>query len=334
MIATLTLNPSLDRTVVVGSLRRGAVNRANLVSYQPSGKGVNVARALHANGIETKAVLPVGGVHGARLLELLEDEGVAAVAVPIGGDIRVNLSIVEPGGMVTKLNEPGPALRSSEIDALFSAAEELASSVSWFVVSGSLPGGVPETIYHDLVVALSKAGAQVALDTSGASLASGVRAGPDLVKPNLYELGEVTGRGPRTGGLRTIGDALDASRSLVDLGCRSVLASLGADGALLVEQGAAFHGEAQVPRVKSAVGAGDALLAGFLAGGGRGASSLREGLAWAGAACGEPGSDMRRVSAEDRAAVRAHGELPTFRRLGRREPAPSPRAESSQDWPL
>lgn len=325
----MTLNPSLDRTVFIEGLRRGAVNRANGASYQPSGKGVNVARALHANDIETVAVLPVGGMHGACLIELLQGEGVATVAVPIGGDIRVNLSIVEPGGTVTKLNEPGPALRPSEIDALLSAAEELASSVSWFVVSGSLPGGVPETIYHDLVVALSKAGAQVALDTSGAALASGVRAGPDLVKPNLYELGEVTGRGPRTGGLRTIGDALGASRRLVDLGCRSVLASLGADGALLVGQGAAFHGEALVTRVKSAVGAGDALLAGFLAGGGKGHGSLSEGLAWAGAACRERGSDMRRVSVEDRAVVVVHGGIAAARGLYEGHPSPTPIDEAA-----
>ena len=110
MIVTLTPNPSLDRTVEIDELRRGEVQRATGGRVDPGGKGVNVSRALAANDIATVAVLPSGGPEGAQLAALLAPFGVQTVPVPIGGTVRSNITVAEPDGTTTKLNEAGPEL--------------------------------------------------------------------------------------------------------------------------------------------------------------------------------------------------------------------------------
>ena len=110
MILTITMNPSVDRTIVVDELRRGEVLRATAVRVDPGGKGINVARALAANGVKTRAVVAVGGAEGEHLTSLLGLAGVDLVPVPIAGSTRSNITVVEPDGTTTKLNEPGAHL--------------------------------------------------------------------------------------------------------------------------------------------------------------------------------------------------------------------------------
>src|SRR5690348_17559732 len=117
MIITLTLNPSLDRTVELGELVRGQMLRATASHVDPGGKGVNVSRALLANGVASRAVLPCGGEDGRQLVALLQAEGVDLVAVPIAGLTRSNTTLAEPDGTVTKVNDPAPTLSPSEPDA-------------------------------------------------------------------------------------------------------------------------------------------------------------------------------------------------------------------------
>ena len=117
MIVTLTPNPSVDRTIEVDALHRGAVLRARATRVDPGGKGVNVSRALAANGRETRAVLPAGGWEGEQLAALLAPSDVPVVVVPVAGSVRANVSVVEPDGTVTKLNEPGPRLSAEEVEA-------------------------------------------------------------------------------------------------------------------------------------------------------------------------------------------------------------------------
>ena len=122
MIVTVTPNPSLDRTLHLRRLEPGAVNRATATMTEPSGKGVNVALALHGVGVEVRAVLPVGGSVGREIRLTLEQLGLDVVGVPIAGDVRSNVSLVEADGRSTKVNEPGPALSDDEVDALCAAA--------------------------------------------------------------------------------------------------------------------------------------------------------------------------------------------------------------------
>jgi 1-phosphofructokinase len=199
---------------------------------------------------------------------------------------------------VTKLNELGPRLSPEEVEALTAATVAAAAEAEWLACTGSLPPGAPIDFYASVVERLGAASVRVAVDSSGAPLVAALEAGPDLVKPNREELSEATGLP-----VATLGDVVTAAEQLRARGARTVLASLGADGAVLVEAGRATYGHARVERPRSAVGAGDAMLAGFLAGGGSGPEALTEALAWGAAAASLPGSRMPTPDDLDHAAV-------------------------------
>ncbi|WP_248960225.1 1-phosphofructokinase [Sphaerisporangium perillae] len=306
MILTLTLNPSLDRTIEIATLTRGAVIRAATARLDPGGKGVNVCRALLANQVRSCAVVPFGGAEGDQLVSLLSQEGIQMITVPVAGATRSNVALAEPDGTVTKINEPGTALSAAELDAVADAVLSAAESADWVVASGSLPPEVPVDMYARLCRRFTRAGINVAVDTSGPALVSAVASAPALVKPNRHELAEATGAV-----IASLGDAMDAAGKLRAMGARSVLASLGPDGALLVEDGGAWHGECPVSEPRSTVGAGDAMLAGFLAAGARGEAALVEALAWASAAVALPGSRMPSPADIRRDLVRVHEPDPT-----------------------
>jgi 1-phosphofructokinase len=295
MIVTVTPNPSLDRTLEVEALHRGEVVRAYADRSDPGGKGVNVSRALVANGHPSRAVLPLGGADGELLASLLEGLGIEVAAVPIADAIRSNVTVVEPDGTVTKLNAPGPQLSAGEVEALLERAVAATDGAGWVVGSGSLAPGTPDDLYARLAAAVRPVGVRVAVDTSGPALESVLSAGPDVLKPNEEELSEATGVIPET-----LGDVVVAANELRAKGVGTVLVSLGPSGAVLVTDGQAFHAESGVIVPRSTVGAGDALLAGFLAAGGEGPEALAEGVAWGAAACVLPGTagpgpgDLRR----------------------------------------
>jgi 1-phosphofructokinase len=300
MIITVTLNPSLDRTIEVAELTRGAMVRATATRLDPGGKGVNVARALAAHQIPTCAVVPLGGAEGAQLTELLEHEGINVCAVPVPGSTRSNVSLVEPDGTVTKINEPGQVLTDADLDEIVDAVLSVADGADWVVACGSLPPGVPDGFYARLGRLLP---ARFAVDTSGPALAAAVTSAPALVKPNRVELAELVGSP-----IDTVADAVRAASAVRAAGVSAVLASLGADGAVLVDGQGVRYGDAPVDRRRSAVGAGDAMLAGYLAAGVTGADPLVEALSWGAAAVRFPGSRMPGPADVDRSSVRVHAE--------------------------
>lgn len=288
MIVTLTPNPSVDRAVVIDALHRGEVHRATSSRVDPGGKGVNVSRALSAQGCATLAVLPVGGPEGHLLEELLDAAGVARRSVPVAGSARMNISVLEPDGTTTKLNEPGPHLSPAEVDALLAATYAAAGDAAWVVGCGSLPPGAPENLYADLVTRARALGVRVAVDSSGAPMTAAVAARPHLVKPNHEELAELVGHD-----LPTLGDVHAAARDLVAHGIETVAVSLGGDGALLVTADVAVHARATITTPLSTVGAGDCMLAGLLHGLSSGlapADSLEAAVTWGAAAVTLPGS--------------------------------------------
>ena len=291
MIVTLTPNPSVDRTVSITDLQRGEVHRATASRIDPGGKGVNISRALTAHKARTLAVLPAGGPQGHLLAELLAEAGIAVAIVPISDSIRANVALVEPDGTTTKINEPGPLLSGTESEALIAGAvDALAEQPSWLVGSGSLPPGVDDDLYAGLVRRCREAGVSVAIDASGPALRLAVAAGPDLIKPNLEELEELVGRS-----LDTLGDVLLAAADLVTHGVAAVVVSLGSHGALLVSPTVVAHAVAPVSSPQSTVGAGDALLAGYLYATGNGSTAIQAlctGVAWGAAAVSLPGSRM------------------------------------------
>ena len=309
MIVTVPPNPSIDRTIHIDRLERGALIRADAATSEAAGKGLNVARALKGQGVETLAVLPMARESAATYLALL-DGAVGVEPVPVAGSVRVNISLVEPDGTVTKVNEPGPPLTEAEVEAILGAVAA-APPASWIVGCGSLPPGAPADFYARLRgLAADVPDRRVAVDSSGDALFAAVLGGVSLVKPNLAELEAMADRS-----LPTIGAAIDAATELVGRGAGAVLVSLGPDGALYLDgDGAIAHAEAEIEDVVNTVGAGDALLAGFLASGAD-AAALPEAIAWSVAAVRSPGTRMRRVAAEDRQAVAVHDVVDRGRRL-------------------
>jgi len=306
VIVTVTPNPAVDRTVFVDALRPGAITHGARSWSEPSGKGVNVALALQAHQRPTVAVLPVGGPAGVHLVDMVERAGLEYQAVPITGDVRVNISIVQPDGVVTKINERGPALSDAEGDALLAAARTRARAGGWVAGCGSLPGGLADGFYARLVEAGHRAGTRVVIDTSGAPLVEALAAGPDLVKPNADELAAAVGRA-----VTTVGDVVDAAQELRARGAKAVLASLGGDGAVLVTAAGVVHGTAPVEKVVSTVGAGDALLAGYLSAADD--NGLEVALAWGAAAVQHHGTLFTTAQHPAHVAISEH--VPSGREL-------------------
>jgi 1-phosphofructokinase len=302
LVVTVTPNPSVDWTLEIPALVRGAVHRITGQHQEPSGKGVNVTRALTSNEVASLAVLFIGGPEGAELELLLQAEKIAYVSVRIQDSVRVNISLTEPDGVATKINAIGPALRGSEAEDLLSAAVSAGDGADWVLGSGSLPRGMSVDFYARLGDAVHNGAGRFALDSSGPALMAGLSARPDVIKPNVEELSEAVGRP-----LATIGEAVAAARDLMLLGAQTVVVSLGRDGALLVDSAGVLHAAASVASPKSTVGAGDALLAGYLAGtlshDGDRAAVLREAVAWGSAAVRVEGSRVPLITGLDRAAV-------------------------------
>ncbi len=297
MILTLTANPSLDRTVALaGRLKRGKVIRADSVISQAGGKGVNIARACIAAGVPAIAVLPAAK-DDPFVLELLA-AGIDCRPVHHDGALRVNITITEPDGTTTKLNSPGPELTDAVRRDLAEALRRRATAADWVVLAGSLPPGTPPEWYAELLVLLRDSGARVAVDTSDAPLRALVErlpvSAPHLMKPNGEELASFTGDDPE----RLEADpyaAAKAARTLVESGVQSVLATLGARGAVLVNADGAWHASPPPTTVVSTVGAGDSSLFGYLLGdlrGHRPEDRLALAVAYGSAAAGLPGTTM------------------------------------------
>ncbi|WP_426227267.1 1-phosphofructokinase family hexose kinase [Pseudarthrobacter sp. DSP2-3-2b1] len=320
MIVTFTANPSLDRTVALpGPLERGEVQRAVSVSQESGGKGVNVSRALCASGVETVAVLP--GADSDPVLAGLRHDGVPFAALAIDEPLRTNVALTEPGGVTTKINEPGPLLSEDQQEALIGLLLEQSRGAGWVILAGSLPPGFPADFYatvtRRLRAASAGAGAQqaaplIAVDSSGGPLAGavsgtsqdGVSGKPDLLKPNAEELAELAA----AAGFATASTAEEleadpaaaaaAAAAVVRSGVGAVLATLGSKGAVLVTADGAWLATHPPVAAVSTVGAGDSSLAGYLLAHGQGAAPadcLRQAVAHGAAAASLPGSTVPAV---------------------------------------
>jgi 1-phosphofructokinase len=307
VIVTVTPNPSVDRTLRIPPLVRGGLVRAMAATSEAGGKGINVARVLAMQGHPAIAVVPLSSASSAVFISLL-GTSTPIEAVAIRGEIRVNVSLVEADGTVTKVNEPGPTLDHGEVDALLERTAAVAAGASWVVGSGSLPPGTPADFYPRLADALPS-GVRMAVDADGDALRACLGRRLALIKPNHHELETLVGRR-----LPTLGDVVAAGREVVGRGVEAVLVSLGPDGAVLVDRSGESHAEARIDEVINTVGAGDALLAGFLASGGR-RDGLATAVAWSVAACRSPGTQVRHVRPEDFDAVIVHDAAAAARQL-------------------
>lgn len=259
MILTVTCNAAWDAAGIVPGLAVGHLHCIAPMVGQPGGKGINVARALHALGQPVLALGFAGGATGGRIHRGLKQEGVPCEFVGISQESRNCLAFLDPeGGTVTEMNEQGPVLASWEVVALAERLESRLGEASYVVFSGSLPGGMPASTYREWGELAHRHGVPFALDTKDEALAEGMRARPDLVKPNRQEAEALLGF--------PIVDDRSARRAL------SLLLAQARIAALTLGELGAWVGDGQVVlRVKgpqvtggSPVGCGDAFLAGLI----------------------------------------------------------------------
>ena len=280
MITTVTLNPAIDKTILIGRLNVGSVNRLESAREDIGGKGINVAKLLHNLDTKTQATGFIGKTNKKQVFEMLDHEGLKYHFVEVDAPTRTNTKVVElEVGETTDLNEPGFSVTSEQFEALKRTILTMAQESSYIVFSGSVPKGLDSSTYYDLVQ-LVKSKTLTALDADGPLLMEGLKAGPSLIKPNIHEL-----EAAFDVSLTTDREVIGLCKKLIeDYGIQMILVSMGGDGSLLVTRFDVYKAKPIKVQVKSTVGAGDSMLAGFLYGLDKGLSK-EEALAFA-TACG------------------------------------------------
>jgi 1-phosphofructokinase len=261
-VATVSLNPAIDQTAFVPNFTAGAVNRVGQVQSDAGGKGVNVASFLAHVGVPVAVTGLLGDANIEPFVRLFAEKGIVDRFVRVAGLTRVNVKIVDQErDRVTDINFPGLQPGPGDLARLDEAMDALAREVDWFILSGSVPEGVPASIYADMVSRLKRLGKTVVLDASGPPFAAAIDAAPDIIKPNIEELQELVGA-TLDGDLQIV----EAAQALVARGIGLVAVSMGAKGALFVENGAAVLAVPPKISVRSTVGAGDAMVSGIVSG--------------------------------------------------------------------
>ncbi|MCQ4262323.1 1-phosphofructokinase [Stutzerimonas stutzeri] len=260
-VLTVTLNPALDLTVQLPSLRMGEVNRSESLQVHAAGKGLNVAQVLADLGHQLTVTGFLGESNPQAFEQLFAARDFTDEFVRVAGETRSNLKLAETDGRVTDINGPGLAVSEGQCDELLARLQRLAPAHDLVVVAGSLPRGIDSQWFVQLLNSLKELGVRVALDTSGAALRDGLATRPWLIKPNEEELAEARGV-DLTGSSALLAEA----RRLQAEGIEHVVVSQGANGVSWFSPSAALHAQPPKVQVVSTVGAGDSLLAGMLHG--------------------------------------------------------------------
>lgn len=260
MIYTLTLNPAVDRELLVDRITFDTVLRAGEFRVDCGGKGFNVSRMLKALGVDSTALGFAAGKAGKFLNESLNDLGIHTDFVWVEGETRTNVSIVSAeDGHYVKANEPGPDISPSDIETLLQKIRSLARHGDLWVLAGSLPPGVPVSIYRETAQLLKSAGARVIIDTSGESLVQSCKAAPFLVKPNDAEARTLTGMK-----VDTPDELARAGRAICAMGPEHVVISMGKAGAMLVTEDAVWMAHSPEIAEQNPIGAGDSMVGGLV----------------------------------------------------------------------
>ena len=262
MIFTVTLNPAIDCAVGVENYTEGRVNRADYQRVTAGGKGINISEMLNRLGVKTLAKGFCGGETGELLCRLLDRSGCPHSMTFIEGQLtRINMKL-KSGDCETEVNGRGTEISADILKKFTDSLCAEAKDGDTVVLAGSIPPSVPFTAYADIIRRFQGRNVRIAVDTSGRSLSEVLPLHPFLVKPNNYELGEILSTEIST---RT--EALEGAEKLQEMGAENVLVSLAGDGAvLLTSYGKKFETDAPKGTVRNSVGAGDSMLAGFLAG--------------------------------------------------------------------
>lgn len=262
-VVTVTPNPAIDLTVTIPNFTAGSVNRVEQQHSKPGGKGVNVASALADYGHAVAVTGFLGRSNSASFEALFSGKGINDCFIRITGETRVGIKIYDPSQQqTTDINFPGQTPAPGDFELLLEQLQRLAAeSRPWFVLAGSLPPGSEPTMYRDLTLMLKAQGCRVLLDTSDEALRHALEAEPHVIKPNLHELEALVGTQ-----LSSNQTVVEAARSLLSGGIELAVVSMGAEGALFINTRRAILARPPSVKVRSTVGAGDAMVAGILSG--------------------------------------------------------------------
>ncbi len=260
MVYTVTFNPSLDYIVTVDDFKLGLTNRTTSELMLPGGKGINVSIVLSNLGIENTAIYFSAGFIGDEITRKVEESGIKAeeIRVPQGCS-RVNLKLKSIDG--TEINGAGPEITSDAIQSFYSKLDMLKEGDT-LVLAGSIPQTMPETIYSDIMDKLSGRGIRSIVDATRDLLVNVLKYKPFLVKPNNHELGEIFDVE-----LNTREEVVPYAKKILEMGAENVIVSMAGKGAVFVSsEGSTYLREAPKGKLVNGVGAGDSMVAGFIAG--------------------------------------------------------------------
>ena len=287
MISTITLNASIDKAYKIPStLVTGQVTRVASCTDNAGGKGLNAARGIMACGEEVIASGFIGGNNGNLICELLDKDGVNHDFVQVESETRCCINICDPQGTSTELLEPGRIVTSDEINKFLKKLDHLIQISDIITFNGSLPYGMKDDAYKEMIKRVKDAGKPCILDTSSNRLIEGIKSKPTMIKPNTDEIGQIVGRK-----VTTLTEVAAAAKELHKQGIEKVVVSLGSKGAIMACKSGVYKGTTAKIEAVNPVGSGDTMVGAFAVGILRGlndADQLKYAMSCATANCIHP----------------------------------------------
>ena len=262
MITTVCLNPCMDRSISIAEFNYGGMNRVQSVRNDAGGKGVNVAITAARLGLETECITYLRKTGGQEIENRLIANGVSSDAIWLDGTLRTNIKLLDQSkNVITEITESGAPVTDEDLRKMTALICAHAQNSDYLVLSGSMPPGCPADYYRTLIEAVEGLNCRCVLDADGTRLTEGLKARPFLIKPNKPELEAVVGHE-----LNTHEEIRDAAMNYINMGVSVVAVSMGSEGALITNGSETYYAPRMVVEVKSTVGAGDAMIAGYTAG--------------------------------------------------------------------
>lgn len=255
-VLTVTLNPSIDKTITVEKFVPYGLNRVLKTRQDPGGKGINVAKVLKNFGVDVTVFGLIAGSQGKHLADFLNRAEIGTDFLQIPGETRTNLKIFDESiNKMTEINESGFQVTPEILDSFRNKFKKSIRGAAMVVLSGSLPPGIPDNFYAECIAVAKSEGIKTVLDADAGALAEGIKAVPYAVKPNIHELELLNGRH-----FTNSNEVVDAVKALINTGIEIAIVSMGADGAIVANKDEAYKVDSWDIPVKSATGAGDSMV--------------------------------------------------------------------------
>lgn len=260
MIFTITFNPAIDYIISVPDYKSGAVNRTASEKILAGGKGINVSTVLKNLGHNNTALGFISGFTGYELERILDDMGVKTDFIRLDtGSTRINIKLKH--GEETEINGMGPEISDRALNELYAKLERL-NDGDILILAGSIPSSLPDSVYCDIMAGLKNKNLKIIVDATGNLLVNVLKYNPFLIKPNIHELSEIFGKKPESDN-----EIIESAKRLQSKGARNILVSMAGDGAIFIgENGEIIKSPAPKGKVINSTGAGDSMVAGFIAG--------------------------------------------------------------------